>query len=59
MGGYLDLEGGELRRSISWRQRLLKRTSVRRHGLKVPGPPAPPMRHQPAFLASGLGIRLV
>jgi hypothetical protein len=28
MGGYLDLEGGELGRSISWRQRLLKRTSV-------------------------------
>ena len=28
MGGYLDLEGGELRRSISWRQRLLQRTSV-------------------------------
>jgi len=27
-GQYLDLEGGELRRSISWRQRLLKGTSV-------------------------------
>ena len=27
-GRYLDLEGGELRRSISWRQRLLKGTSV-------------------------------
>jgi len=28
MGGYLNLEGGELGWSISWRQRLLKRTSV-------------------------------
>ena len=27
MGGYLDLEGGKLRWLISWRKRLLKRTS--------------------------------
>ena len=28
MGGYLDLEGGEPRRSNFWLQRLLKGTSV-------------------------------
>ena len=31
MGGYLELGSGELRRWISWRQRLLKRTSVPYH----------------------------
>ena len=35
MGGYLDLEGSKLKRLISWRQRLLKGTSVKIKKIKM------------------------